>query len=181
MKSKDSLNPDKLAEIAKDIPRHSYTKYLNRNTLSEAFFQECEESLKDEHLYVVISSTGSSASELISVFTRKEYNHVSLSFDRELKTVLSYNGGGSLYPPGLNREQLEYFRKKDDASILVYRLDAPIEKKRLVLEKDQRDQSERERLQSGRPGDKGIGPSQYHVLLPICLQHSPMRGLGLLY
>ena len=135
VKSKDSLNPDKLAEIAKDIPRHSYTKYLNRNTLSEAFFQECEESLKDEHLYVVISSTGSSASELISVFTRKEYNHVSLSFDRELKTVLSYNGGGSLYPPGLNREQLEYFRKKDDASILVYRLDAPIEKKRLVLEK----------------------------------------------
>jgi hypothetical protein len=135
IESKDSLSPDNLAEIARDIPRHSYTKYLNRNTLSDAFFRECETSMKDEHLYVVISSTGSSASELISVFTRKEYNHVSLSFDRELKTVLSYNGGGNLYPPGLNPEQLEYFRKKDDASVLVYRLDAPEEKKRLVLEK----------------------------------------------
>jgi len=135
VESKDSLSPDNLAEIARDIPRHSYTKYLNRNTLSEAFFRECEASFEDEHLYVVISSTGSSASELISVFTRKAYNHVSLSFDRELKTILSYNGGGTLYPPGLNPEQLEYFRKKDDACMLVYRLDAPEEKKRLVLEK----------------------------------------------
>ena len=177
--SKDSLSPDNLAEIARDIPRHSYTKYLNRNTLSEAFFRECEASLKDEHLYVVISSTGSSASELISVFTRKEYNHVSLSFDRELKTVLSYNGGGNLYPPGLNPEQLEYFRKKDDASVLVYRLDAPEEKKAACAGKDQRDQQERKRLQSGRSRDKGVGPAQYHVLLQFV--YSILRFAGLVY
>jgi len=134
-KSKDSLNRDNLTEIAKDIPRHSYTKYLNKNTLTHAFFTECEDSLEDEHLYIVISSTGSSGSELISVFTRKEYNHVSISFDRELKTILSYNGGGNLYPPGLNKEQLEFFRKKEDASMLVYSLKAPKEKKQIVLDK----------------------------------------------
>jgi len=130
-----SFNSDSLAEIAKDIPRHSYTKYLNRNTLTEAYFKECEASLEDEHLYIVISSTGSSSSELISVFTRKEYNHVSLSFDRDLRTILSYNGGENVSPPGLNREQLDYFNRKVDASMLVYSLKAPKEKKQLVLDK----------------------------------------------
>ncbi len=135
VKGKDTLNRSNLTEIAKDIPRHSYTKYLNKNTLTDAFFQECEDSLEDENLYIVISSTGSSSSELISVFTRKEYNHVSISFDRDLKTILSYNGGGNVYPPGLNREQLEYFHKKKDASMLIYRLEAPKEKKQIVLDK----------------------------------------------
>lgn len=135
VKGKDTLNRSNLTEIAKDIPRHSYTKYLNQNTLTDAFFQECEDSLEDENLYIIISSTGSSSSELISVFTRKEYNHVSISFDRELKTIISYNGGGSLYPPGLNMEQLEYFHKKKDASMLVYCLEAPGEKKQIVLDK----------------------------------------------
>lgn len=135
VKSKGSFHPNSLAEIAKDIPRHSYTKYLNRHTLTEAYFKECEASLVDEHLYIVISSTGSSSSELISVFTRKEYNHVSISFDRDLKTILSYNGGENVSPPGLNREQLDYFNRKTDASMLVYSLKAPKEKKRLVLNK----------------------------------------------
>jgi len=135
VKSKDSLNRSNLAEIAKDIPRHSYTKYLNKNTLTEAFFKECEASLEDENLYIVISCTGSSSSELISVFTRKEYNHVSISFDRDLKTILSYNGGGNVYPPGLNSEQLEYFNRKEDASMLVYCLEAPKVKKQIVLDK----------------------------------------------
>lgn len=135
IKSKETLNRSNLTEIAKDIPRHSATKYLNKNTLTDAFFQECEDSLEDENLYIVISSTGSSGSELISVFTRKEYNHVSISFDRDLKTILSYNGGGNVYPPGLNSEQLEYFHKKKDASMLIYRLEAPREKKQIVLDK----------------------------------------------
>ena len=135
VKSKNKLNRDSLAEIARDLPRHSYTKYLNKNTLTEDFFRECEASLEDEHIYVVLSCTGSSSSELISLFTRKEYNHASLSFDRELKTILSYNGGENVYPPGLNREYLDYFNRKKDASMLVYCLDAPKEKKRVVLEK----------------------------------------------
>lgn len=135
IKSKRSLSIDNLSEIAKDIPRHSYTKYLNKNTLTDEFFQECEKSLEDEHLYIVVSSTGSSASELISVFTQKTFNHVSLSFDSQLKTILSYNGGENVHPPGLNKEQLEAFHKKDDASIIVYRIDAPKDKKQVVIDK----------------------------------------------
>lgn len=131
----NSLSRDNLNEIVQDIPRHSYTNYLNKNTLTNQYFEECEKSLEDEHLYIVISSTGSPASELISLFTNKAYNHVSLSFDRELKTIISYNGGENVAPPGLNQEQLVYFNKKDDASIIVYRISTPREKKQAVIDK----------------------------------------------
>ncbi|MGJ8729743.1 hypothetical protein ACRW9N_04650 [Listeria aquatica] len=134
-KSKNSLSRDNLNEILKDIPRHSYTKYLNKNTLTEAYFEECEKSLKDEHLYIVISSTGSPASEVISLFTNKAYNHVSLSFDRDLKTIISYNGGENITLPGLNQEKITSFNKKSDASVIVYELQAPKEKKRLIIDK----------------------------------------------
>lgn len=134
-KSKDSLSAENLSEIARDIPRHSYTKYLNKDTLTNEFFEECEKSLGDEHLYIVVSSTGSSASELISVFTQKTYNHASLSFDRELKTILSYNGGENVCPPGLNQEQLKSFYKKEDASIIVYSIAASKHQKQIVIDK----------------------------------------------
>jgi hypothetical protein len=86
-------------------------------------------------MYIVVSNTGSAASEFISIFTRKQYNHASLSFDAELKTIISYNGGERVYPPGLNHETVEYFNKKSGASILVYALDAPAEQKRLIIDK----------------------------------------------
>lgn len=134
-KNKNTLSKENLNEILQDLPRHSYTKYLNKKTLTNEYFMECERSLGDEHLYIIISSTGSPASELISIFTNKAYNHVSLSFDRELKTIISYNGGENVAPPGLNREQLAFFNKKDDASIMVYRISAPREKKQAVIDK----------------------------------------------
>lgn len=132
---KNSLSKENLNTILQDLPRHSYTKYINKNTLTEEYFEECEKSLEDEHLYIVISSTGSPASEIISLFTQKAYNHVSLSFDWDLKTIISYNGGENVSPPGLNREQLDFFNKKNDASILVYRIQTPREKKKLAMEK----------------------------------------------
>lgn len=135
VKSKNCLAKDNLMEIVLDIPRHSYTKYINKNTLTEAYFAECEKSLRDEHVYIVISNTGSPASELISLFTQKTYNHVSLSFDKDLKTVISYNGGENISPPGLNQEQLAFFNKKDDASIIVYRIPATKEKKKIAINK----------------------------------------------
>lgn len=134
-KGKVVLSKDNITEIAQDIPRHSYFKYLNKDTLSEAFFKECESSLSDEHIYIILSSTGSSASELISLFTKKAYNHVSLSFDQDLKTTISYNGGENVTLPGLNQEQLKSFHKKDDASIMVYKMKAPKENKRRIIEK----------------------------------------------
>ncbi|MBC1483757.1 hypothetical protein HCJ52_10735 [Listeria sp. FSL L7-1485] len=134
-KSKNSFSKDNLNEILKDIPRHSYTKYLNKNTLTEAYFEECTKSLNDKHLYIVISSTGSPASEVISLFTNKTYNHVSLSFDRDLKTTISYNGGENITMPGLNPEKIISFNKKSDASVMVYQLEISKEKKQLIIDK----------------------------------------------
>ncbi|PTI40921.1 hypothetical protein BU056_05670, partial [Staphylococcus succinus] len=134
-KGKVVLSKNNITEIAQDIPRHSYFKYLNKNTLSESFFEECENSLSDENLYIVLSSTGSSASELISLFTKKVYNHVSLSFDINLKTTISYNGGENVTLPGLNQEQIHSFHKKNDASIMVYKIKSPRENKEQIIKK----------------------------------------------
>lgn len=134
-RTKDSLRINNITEIIRDIPRHSSTKYINQNTLTDEFFDECTASLEDENIYIAISNTGSPASEIISVFTKKNYNHVSLSFDKELKTILSYNGGENVYPPGLNREQLEFFNKKADSSIIVYKLATTRTQKLAMIEK----------------------------------------------
>ncbi|MCG7337801.1 hypothetical protein MHZ36_00725 [Staphylococcus sp. ACRSN] len=134
-KGKVVLSKDNITEIAQDIPRHSYFKYLSKGSLSETYFEECEKSLSDENIYIVLSSTGSSASELISLFTKKAYNHVSLSFDKDLRTTISYNGGENVTLPGLNQEQLNSFHKKDDASIMVYKINAPVENKKRIIEK----------------------------------------------
>src|SRR5699024_9040631 len=48
---------------------------------------------------------------------------------------ISYNGGENVAPPGLNQEQLENFNKKDDASIMVYKISAPKEKKQIAIDK----------------------------------------------
>lgn len=134
-KSKLALSKNNINEIVNDMPRHSYIKYLNKNVLNENYFADCENSLTDEHIYIIISSTGSSASELISLFTRKTYNHVSISFDKELKTTVSYNGGENVTLPGLNQEQLQSFNKKNDASIMVYQISVPKENKKVMIEK----------------------------------------------
>jgi hypothetical protein len=83
----------------------------------------------------VVSNTGSAASEVISAFTKKQYNHASLAFDRDLETIISYNGGEKIYPPGLNKEMIEFFNKKDDSSLIVYQMDVTREQKIKLIEK----------------------------------------------
>ncbi|MGW7952221.1 hypothetical protein [Staphylococcus xylosus] len=131
---KVALSKENLNEILEDIPRHSYVRYLNKNTLNDNYFEECIKSLSDPYIYIVISSTGSSASEVISLFTHKIYNHVSLSFDKDLKTTISYNGGEKLTQPGLNSEQIISFNKKSDASIMVYKLATTIKQKKKMID-----------------------------------------------
>ena len=117
------------------MPRHSATSYINRNGLTDSYFEDCDASIKDEHIYLIMSDTGSPGSELLSVFTRKMYNHVSISFDYDLKTVISYNGGEKLYPPGMNKEQISFFQKKKGASIIVYSLACTKTQKEAMIEK----------------------------------------------
>lgn len=130
----ESLSAENLREVVEDLPRHNSFRYINDGSLTEAYFEEARRHLEDPNLYIVISCTGSPASEIISVFTQKQYNHASLSFDRELKTILSYNGGERAYPPGLNQEMIDFFRKKADASILVYALPCTRAQKEQVLD-----------------------------------------------
>jgi hypothetical protein len=131
----ESLSLENIRAVAEDLPRHDSFRYINEGSLTDEYFAEARKSLEDPFLYVVVSRTGSPASEIISVFTQKQYNHASLSFDRELKTIVSYNGGERVYPPGLNGEILEFFRKKQDSSILVYRIACERAQKERVLEK----------------------------------------------
>lgn len=130
-----TLTTDRLLEIVGDLPRHSATQYLNGGSLSDAYFSDAEATLSDLHIYIVVSNTGSAASEVISAFTKKQYNHASLAFDRELKTIISYNGGEKIYPPGLNSEMIEFFNKKDDSSLIVYEMDVTREQKTRLIEK----------------------------------------------
>lgn len=128
------LSVDNMQAIFGDLHRHSATRYINDGSLTPAYFEQAQETLTDPYLYIVISNTGSPASELIALFTQKQFNHASLSFDRRLKTIISYNGGDRVYPPGLNPEMLAAFHQKDDASVLIYRLAVTPQQKAKVLD-----------------------------------------------
>ena len=129
-----TLSSDNIKELASDLPRNNSFEYINNGSLTPAYFEQAEKSLADPYIYIVVSNTGSAASELIGVFTRKQFNHASISFDENLDTIISYNGGEKIYPPGLNAEMIEFFNKKDDASIGVYRLHITHEQKKQMLD-----------------------------------------------
>ena len=123
-----------IVEIIKDMPRHNVLAYVNKNTMGEEFYREAEASLDDGYMYVILSSTGSAAGELIRSVTKKDYSHASLSFDAGLKTLLSYNGGNNLFSPGMNHEFLKSFYKKEDANLLIYKIKATNEQKQTILD-----------------------------------------------
>ena len=129
----NSVTTNDIKQVLLDLPRHSIATYVNNGTLTDEFFKIANNSLNDKYIYIVVSNTGSPASKIISKFTQKKYNHVSLSLDSELKTILSYNGGEKILPPGLNKEEIEFFNQKDDASILVYRLAIEKEQKLKII------------------------------------------------
>ncbi len=129
------LSKSNIQEIIHDLPRHSSFAYINNGTLTENYFKEATDALHDGYIYLVITKSKSASSEVIGLFTNKQYNHVSLSFDRELHTIISYNGGEKIAPPGLNPEVIEQLTKREGASIIVYRLLATYEQKQAMLDK----------------------------------------------
>lgn len=124
-----------LQQLIETLPQHSSFHYVNNGYLTSKYFKIAEEACHDEYLYLILTDSGSPASEVISVFTQKRFNHISLAFDSNLDTIISYNGGQYLHPPGLNLEMIECFNQKADSSILVYRLKATKEQKELILNK----------------------------------------------
>ncbi len=114
-----------ILEIVCDLPRHSILHYINRSRLDERFFRTARENLDDGYIYLVFTCSQSAASAVLRQFTHREYNHVSLAFDPELRTLLSYNGGSSSAArPGLNPELPAALTCRKGASALVYRLHA---------------------------------------------------------
>lgn len=132
---KSRITYGNIKEIVKDLPRHGYTKYVNEGSLTKEYFDEAYRNLNDPYIYIVISNTGSPASDVISVFTKKQYNHASLAFDYDLKTIVSYNGGENIYPPGLNSEMIEYFNKTEESSVIVYRIAVSNDVKRELIDR----------------------------------------------
>jgi uncharacterized protein YycO len=134
-KGQTSLSKENIDELIKDIPRHNSFRYINKGSITKEYFDLAYQTLTDQNIYIIISNTGSPASEIISMFTQKQYNHASISFDKELKTIVSYNGGERIYPPGLNMEMVKYFNKKQDSSIIVYSISTTAEKKKNIIDK----------------------------------------------
>jgi hypothetical protein len=122
-----------IGDLARDMGRHNSFKYINSKTLSESWFGAAAGTMDENAVYIVLSDTGSPASKLISMFTKKRYNHVSLALDAGLETLVSYNNGRRGGMPGLNPERIEDFNLKPDASIAVYRLAARPEQKQAII------------------------------------------------
>lgn len=129
------LSKENLQEIMHDLPRHSPLSYINNGSLTNDFFKQAENTLNNGYIYLVITKSKSAASEVIGLFTSREYNHVSLSFDEELTTIISYNGGEKVAPPGLNPEVVVQLTKREGASVILYRLPATSEQKKIMLDK----------------------------------------------
>lgn len=119
----------------KETIKHSIKTYINKQSLDENFIEKLKNSMNDEYIYLVLSDTGSQASLTFSLITRKEYSHVSIAFDKNLETLVSYNGGQNMYSPGLNSETIDLFAQKDDASMRIYKLKASFEQKQIMIDK----------------------------------------------
>ncbi|MBI9103576.1 MAG: hypothetical protein JEY99_14275 [Spirochaetales bacterium] len=133
-----ALSMKEIRELLGDLSNHSSFQYINPGVLTEEYFQEATSTLEDEGVYIILSRTGSASSRIIALFTKQEFNHVSLSFDYDLNTAVSYNGGNNIYPPGLNPENIESFKRGKEASILVYRLQATREQKASMIDEIRR-------------------------------------------
>ena len=127
------LSPGDIGSLLADLPRHNSSRYITRHSLREDYFTAAYGALGDPHVYIVLSDTGSPASRLIRLFTGDLYNHVSLSFDPAMKTLVSYNGGGGLSGPGLNPEGPGELNQRPGASLMVYRLEVTPGQKRALI------------------------------------------------
>ncbi|GHU64336.1 hypothetical protein FACS189447_00920 [Spirochaetia bacterium] len=118
-----------------EIRKHDSFNYQTWNSVPEAWFGVAYASMEDPFVYIVLSDTGSPSSRIIGLYTGDKYNHASLSFDRELRSLISYNGGDGRSTPGMNPETIEDLYLKDDASVAVYGVPVSKEQKAVMLER----------------------------------------------
>jgi hypothetical protein len=130
-----TLTGEDMAVLLRDIPRHNSFRYINAGTLPEDYFYAAGEALKDPYLYIVLSDTKTPTGKVIFFFTGDPYNHVSLSFDAALETMVSYNGGNGRHSPGLNRETAGDLCDRPGAEMAVFRFYAGSVKKSLIIDR----------------------------------------------
>lgn len=123
-----------LDEIIQYLPRHSSFSYVNNGSLTDEYFRKACSALDDGYMHLVVAKTKTAPSEFLGLFTGRQYNHVSISFDKDLHTAVSYNGGQKVAPPGMNPELLEQLTQNNGSAVLVYRLPASREQKRMILD-----------------------------------------------
>ena len=119
--------------LGRDLTRHNCFRYCNRRSLSPDYFARAAATLSDGYVYLAFARSNSPAGEVIGLFTQRTYNHVSLAFDRDLRTLVSYNGGGGGGAPGLNPETLWGLTSRPGAAVRVYRLAATRDQKQIML------------------------------------------------
>jgi hypothetical protein len=157
-----TLTREDMALLLRDIPRHNSFRYINAGALPSAYFQSARKSLDDPYIYIILSDTKTLAGRIIAFFTRDAYNHVSLSFDGALKTMVSYNGGNGRNSPGLNQETLGDICGRPGAKIAVFKLFAGAGKKALILG------------QVGRINAEGSSYNRLGLILKISLKPNIM-------
>ena len=122
-------------DLGRDLTRHNCFRYCNRGSLSSVYFAQATAALSDGYIYLALTHSNSPAGEVIGLFTGRAYNHISLAFDRALKTLVSYNGGEGGEAPGLNPETLKGLAERKGASVRVYRLAATRHQKQIMLKR----------------------------------------------
>jgi hypothetical protein len=125
--------PADIGALIASLPRHNSFRYITCRSLGDEYFTAAHDALEDPHVYIVLSNTGSPAGRVIGFFTGAAYTHVSLAFDSSLKTLVSYNGGGKISSPGLNRETPADLTRNPGASLAVLRLKTTAAQKQALV------------------------------------------------
>ena len=83
-------------------------------------------------IYIILTQTGSVVSQIVKVYTRKKYGHVSISLDRELKNMYSFGRLKATNPfiGGFVHESQKHgtFYKFKDTTATIYSLEIEDEK-----------------------------------------------------
>ena len=119
--------------IFRELSRHDSLEYQTWNSIPESWFTAAHGSLVDPSVYLVLSDTKSTASTVIGVYTSDKYNHISIAFDRNLETLVGYNGGHEGSTPGINTESIDELLELPGSSLLVYRLNVEESQKEQMI------------------------------------------------
>lgn len=131
--ARQAASPGCALALGRDLTRHSWFHYCTRRSLSPDYFRRAAAALSDGYVYLAFARSNSPAGQVIGLFTERPYNHVSLALDRDLTTLVSYNGGGPGAAPGLNPETLAELVHRQGACVRLYRLPATRDQKRIIL------------------------------------------------